>query len=507
MTPRMREVSSGDEHAFEDQRIGLAPILTIHVDESPVGVGKTERAIRHALQFPARWLFAVERREAVTELADRFAASEFIGNQTKIVLIRSVETVRGYSVRQEVEALPDRYENGHVIAICTHEALLMSDLTGFAGWHLVVDEVPRVLVTQQVQSKVDFGFFQTHYALTHLRGAWSKVTLTEAGRAITGSDLFQDDSHRHLRLFHQRVTRSTDAERAVICNLRRWEEMCEPDVIWIWWSLFSATELSPFETVQFLGNGFMNSVATKMMRVWAPKVIWKAISRAGEREIVRRKVSVRYFSEERRASKSFFVSENGARALRAIGQHVAHQVPRDRLIWSSNECAKDSLTQHLPRSAYLSPKQAGTSQWMACTHAAMFYAAKPNSNVRSVLDAIGIEHNAWIETNEYETVLQFVTRTSIRDVRSAEHANVYVFDRWQADYIMSFLSTQHHINADVEWVDLALDFERQKPGPKIKAIAPDEAARRAEARRAAKAASECARRAKLKAAGQRHVGP
>ncbi len=485
----------------------ILPQITIHVDESPVGAGKTERAIRHALQFPARWLFAVERRDAVTELANRFAASEVSENKPKIVPIRSVESVRGYSVRQEVEALPSRYENGHVIAICTHEALLMSDLTGFAGWHLVVDEVPRVLVTQQVQSKVDFDFFQTHYALTHLLGAWSKVTLTDAGRAITGSDLFQDDSHRHLRLFHQRVARSTGAERSVICSLRRWEDMCEPNVVWIWWSLFSATELSPFETVQFLGNGFMNSVSTKMMQVWSPEVDWKPTSTSGERKLVRRKVSVRYFSEHRPASKSLFESEKGVDALRAIGQHVAAQVPRDRIIWSSNECSKGALIHHLPRSAYLSPKQAGTSRWMARTHAAMFYAAKPNPNIRSVLDAIGIEHDAWIETTEYETVLQFVTRTSIRDVTSAEHATVYVFDRWQAAYIISFLSTQDHIDVDVEWVDLDLDIERQKPGPKIKAVAPDEAARRAGARRVAKAANERARRAKLKAAGQGHVGP
>lgn len=32
-----------------------------------------------------------------------------------------------------VEALPARYENGHVIALCSHEALLMSDFTDYQG--------------------------------------------------------------------------------------------------------------------------------------------------------------------------------------------------------------------------------------------------------------------------------------------------------------------------------------------------------------------------------------
>ena len=86
----------------------------------------------------------------------------------------------------------------------------------------------------------------------------------------------------------------------------------------------------------------------------------------------------------------------------------------------------------------------------------MLYAAKPNPNIRAVLDAIGIESGAWIETNEFETILQFVTRTSVRDVNSAEQAAVYVFDRWQADYLMRFFDTQGHIVADLEWIDLDL---------------------------------------------------
>ena len=241
--------------------------MIVHVDESPVGTGKTERAIEKVVGVPARWLLAVEKIDAITELADRIRArarGSIVPHE-----IASTGARRGNSVRQEVEALPSRYQSGHVVAICTHAALMMSDLRAFEGWHLIVDEVPNVLLMSEVQSKLDVTFFEAHYALTHVRGLWWQVTLTEAGRRIDGSDLQQDDSHRHLRMFHQRVADSERDERAVVCNLQRWSDMRQPDLQWTWWSLFSVRQLAAFETIRFLGNGFMDSVSAKMMQRWA----------------------------------------------------------------------------------------------------------------------------------------------------------------------------------------------------------------------------------------------
>lgn len=475
----------------------MRPSIIVHVDESAVGVGKTERAILRALHLPARWLFAVERLDSVDELAARMAAHAGAGVEPRIVKIKSHPAQRGFSVRQEVEALPTRYENGHVIALCTHEALLMSDLADFHGWHLVIDEVPNALLTQEVQSKLDLAFFATHYALTRVNDGWSKVTLTDQGRAITGSDLYQDDSHRHLRLFHQRVARSTDSTRAVLCNLHSWDGMEHGDVKWVWWSLFSVRELEPFAAIHFLGNGFMAAVSTKMMQAWDQDVEWRVTSTSGSREVVPRRVSVRYFSGDRPAAKSFFVSEKGRQALAAIGNYIAARVPHDSFIWSSNEVADIPLLSSLPASRYLKPKQAGTGKWMHCTDAAIIYAAKPNPNIRSVLDAIGVSHADWVQTTEFETVLQFVTRTSIRDVGSAAHATVYVFDRWQAQYLMTFFTSQAHIDADIEWIDLGLTFEQEKPGPKARVLSPEEAEQKIAARRANKALSARNRRARL----------
>ena len=138
---------------------------------------------------------------------------------------------------------------------------------------------------------------------------------------------------------------------------------------------------------------------------------------------------------------------------------------------------------------------------MHCTHAAMIYAVKPSENVRSVIRAVGVTEDEWISTNEREAILQLVTRCSIRNVASAEPATVYVFDKDQADYLMAFFAKQAHIDATIEFVDLALDLAFEKPGPRIRELSPDEVAIRKAERQAKKAGYERERRARLKLAG------
>lgn len=472
------------------------PAMIVHVDESPVGSGKTERAIRQVVGVPARWLIAVEKIDGVAELAARIR--KIARGTITLNEIASTGPRRGSSVRQEVEAMPFRYESGHVVVICTHAALLMSDLREFEGWHLIVDEVPNVLLMSEVQSKLDATFFETHYALAHVHGPWSEVTLTEAGKRIDGSDLQQDDSHRHLCMFHQRVADSERTARPVVCNLRCWGDMRQSDLQWTWWSLFSVRQLAAFATVRFLGNGFMNSVSAKMMQRWEPDVQWVTRSTPGDRPLVIRSVLVRYFSPDRRASKNLFESPKGQTALTAIAAYIAADAPSDRFIWSSNDVVRRLLARHLPAERRLAPRQAGTDSWMHCTHAAMIYAAKPSKNVKSVLRAVSVTEDEWISTNEREAILQFVTRTSIRDVASADRATVYVFDKDQADYLMAFFAQQPHMRAASEFVDLGLDLAFDKPGPKAKARSPEEVANTMAERRKRKAQCERDRRARQK---------
>ena len=136
---------------------------------------------------------------------------------------------------------------------------------------------------------------------------------------------------------------------------------------------------------------------------------------------------------------------------------------------------------------------------MHCTHAAMIYSARPSDNVRAVLGSVGVTPEEWTATTEWEAILQFVTRTSIRDVASGAEATVYVFDRQQADFLLSYFASQPHMIARGKYVDLGLDLDKDKAGPKPRTYSPDEIEARQADRRVKKAQYERARRARNKA--------
>ena len=429
--------------------------MIVAVDESPVGSGKTEKQIRRAVTIPAKYLFVVERLESMTELAQRIAP--LIGNHPVIIeLIRGDEMARGLSVRQAVEALPDQYQAGHVIAICTHAAMMMSELSRFSGWHIIIDEVPSVLVLDEKQSKLDAHFFERNYKLENVQGEWSRVTMTDAGFEIDGSDLQQDDSHRHLRVFHQRVRdASLTNGRPVLCNLSAWSDVEREGVTWTWWSLFSITQLSAFASINFLGNNFRQSIAAKLMEAWEPELEWKPFSTVGSRPLQSKTATIRYYSNER-ASLTFFRSDLGKANLKKIASFIA-SASKGNFIWTANTDVVETIGDCFRNGTRLTPRQSGSGKFQHFDNAAIFFAAKPNPNVRSILSAVGVKDDDWIASNEHETILQFVTRTSIRDVASNAAVVIDVFSEDQATYLKSFFDDQPHISATVEYVDLDLE--------------------------------------------------
>lgn len=478
--------------------------LTIFVDESPVGVGKTYNALAHALSLPARYLFVTERTRSVSEIETRVRGMAADRHRTITVdTITADIASRGRSVRIDVEALPYRYTNdeAHVIVIITHAAMMMSDLSQFKGWNIIVDEVPNILTQGKVRSKTDLDHFERNYSLKRISDDWSEVGLTPEGKALSGSDLTQCESHAHLRLFHQRVASGL---RPVVCDLQEWKEMTGNDIEWTWWSLFTVRQLQAFDSIKFLGSGFMESVAAKMLVNSDPDVSWITSKTAGQRKLNPKRVNVHYFTP-RRSSKFYFESEHGQEHLRLVGAYLAKALP-SKAIWAANNPEDRDVTPYkvmepyLHRITNLSPKQAGTSEYMRDYHdAAIIYASKPSTSSKAVLEALGCTEADWVETNEYETILQFLTRTSVRDVTTGGTTNLYVMSRDQADYLARFFDAQPHIDVAVSQIDLGFVFpEGEKRGPKVKILTPAEAAERKEKNRAAKAERERLRRLKAK---------
>jgi hypothetical protein len=469
--------------------------VKVYYDESTTGAGKTARAIASLCRQPCKALFITERKAAFDELERDFQrAARHAGTCPLIRLVHGDTTGRGGSVVNEIEGLPERYESvSHVIVIATHAALLRSDFSEFYGWRIIIDEVPAFLDFEEKRTHLDAEFFERHYALECVKDRWHAVSLTAAGHAISTADIRADESHAHLGVFHSRVKEASrpEAKRVVLTNLSDWGEMGERKVQWCWASVFSLRELAAFDRVELLGNRFrsnIGSILTEWLEV--EDVEWVAIPLlTNARRFERRPLTIHYFSE-RRASKSLFGSEQGQAALAEIGQYLAKVLPQSHSIWTANDTSElgaptPKSLLGLPEPDYLTPRQAGTNQHMSVSYAAMIFSAKPSANMRSLLSALGIENEAWTRSVEFETILQFMTRTSVRDPVNSTPVELWVFDREQAAYLRDYFNDLGHVAVKMCRASLELDLSPASKGgrPPARRTPDEQEAWRAERRR------------------------
>jgi len=469
--------------------------VKVYYDDSPTGVGKTTRAITTLCRRPCKALFITERKNAFDELEGEMRrVAAHMGTRPLIRRVHSDPSNRGGSVVEEIEALPDRYAGcSHLIVIATHAALLRSDFSDFAGWRIVIDEVPAFLDFEEKRTHLDASFFERHYALEQVTGRWHAITLTEAGHTITAADIRADQSHAHLGVFHARVIEASrpGAKRVVLSNLADWREMADRKVQWCWASVFSLRELAAFDRVELLGNRFRSDIGS-ILADWleVEEVEWEPLPPlTSARRFEHRPLTIHYFFN-RPASKSLFGTDQGKAALAAIGQHLATVLPKAHSIWTANDTAEPGAPTPkallgLPENDYLTPRQAGTNRHMGVSHAAAIYSAKPSSNLRGLLMALNLDPVIWTRSVEFETILQFVTRTSVRDPANGTPVHLWVFDREQATYLKSYFDTLAHVAATMEHVSLGLELSPPaKGGAPVVVVTPEQKEQQKARRRA-----------------------
>lgn len=468
--------------------------VKVYYDDSPTGVGKTTRAITSICRQPCKAIFITERKNAFDELEGemrRIAAH--MGTRPLIRRVYSHPGNRGGSVVEEIEALPDRYAGcSHLIVIATHAALLRSNFSDFGGWRIVIDEVPAFLDFEEKRTHLDASFFERHYALEHVIGRWHAITLTEAGHSLTAADIRADQSHAHLGVFHARVIEASrpGGKRVVLSNLADWREMAGRKVQWCWASVFSLRELAAFDRVELLGNRFRSDIGS-ILADWleVEEIEWEALPPlTSARRFELRPLTIHYFFD-RPASKSLFASDQGQRALAAIGKHLVTVLPDGQSIWTANDTADlgaptPKTLLALPVGDYLTPRQAGTNRHMAVSHAAAIYSAKPSANLRELLTALNLDPAIWTRSVEFEAILQFVTRTSVRDPANGTPVHLWVFDREQATYLKDYFDMLPHVAATMRTVPLGLELVSAAQGgrPTI-VLTPEQQAQRQADRR------------------------
>ena len=124
--------------------------ITVFYNDDPPGAGKSEFFERLLVEQPGRYLLAVPTQSLLDEhvhgkkgLRKRFAAAG-LPRSAEVVPISTATHARG--VRRALAEAADLYrDRPHVVVVCTHAALTTSDLSGYAGWTLLIDEVLDVV--------------------------------------------------------------------------------------------------------------------------------------------------------------------------------------------------------------------------------------------------------------------------------------------------------------------------------------------------------------------------
>lgn len=441
-------------------------MITINYDDRACGTGKTYQAIKTICEMGGRHLYVVDRREAIEDRAATFRA---LSDQRSFVIQTiSSKSARHYgqrSVRLQVEAIPEEVAaHADVIVIITHEAMKIADFSAFDGqdWSIWIDEVPSILDNDRHQFELSWETLAAYYDLEEIEQGWSRVRMRDDAPEL--ALLSRDHALGVLRPFHRRVA---DPRREVFANLTDWSELGQKGRDLGWYSLWSPLELWPFRAIFMLGNSLTHSAT---FRIWCeqwPEVQWQAMSATSPPFALRHAI-ITYYAEAHQASRALFNSPNGQQNLGKIVKHLALRTPSGRHIWSCNPVDEPAF-RRLP-GIHLKPMQAGSNDYAYADHVTMMYSAKPSPLTRGIYRRIGVDPAWHAISAEFETILQFVCRTSVRSADDNRDIHIQVYDRQQAEYLRDYFQNdpRRYVLPELRLENLGFAYDRRdsRPGRK-----------------------------------------
>jgi hypothetical protein len=414
--------------------------ISLCVDYSPSrpGAGKTIYTTKEMATIRGKYIYAVDRMQVFSDrkslLINAATSTDF-----QVVEINSNES---HSVREDVREVPAIYtENEHVVVICTHEALMTSDLSMFKGWHLRIDEIPSCWMHTEMNTKASKEQLTKYFNIRKQRRKdYYKITVKEN----VDIDAIRNDTYLKDISTIYKAAKNGIAYTAT-------KKFCD---VWDWWTIFDFKELQIFDSVKIVGNAFEQSLTFKLMSAHGVTLNKFLIPEYATYQP--RKLTIKYFDEYNRATAHFFGGPTGKYALNAVGKYLTEH-PVD--IWSCNNAKDDMDYENLigyqkPR---LSPCVAGSNSYADMTSAAYIFSAKPGKMESGRLQDMGINFDDVVRSREIEPMIQFATRLSIRDPENSADNTFYVYGKEQAEEVQKFFDNLAiGITTELEFIDLAV---------------------------------------------------
>lgn len=475
----------------------MTPIY--YYTDGACGTGKTFQALNKIAMAGGRHLFVVDRKEV---MIDRQATLTRIATQTGLCIstlcISSDDdrATKRLGVRRRIHDLAEDYRDGRDICVfITHEGMRMCDFSEFEGWSIWIDEVPDIMDNESISISVSRVLLDSLYRLNPILKddgtptGWSEVMCRDA--AVDLAMIASDDIACGLRALHRRVIEAKDSgRRSVIVSGSDWSEFDGQNKC-NWFSLWSPMHLANFTSVNFLANAFTASLTYQIMAAMWPAIEWQEVKTNSGREFKSRDVRIHYYADGHVASRKLFSSDQGRENLARVCEDVNARIAGRDHIWMSNKADSETVKLDGQR---LSPRQAGSNAYSHVSAATCIYTVKPDADQRRVYELLGVDPDYYVETNERETILQFMCRTSVREPDSDATIDLFVYDKTQADYLRRYFERDDRGYAKAIMLAHDLGFakiERKVGRPSITRTA-DEKREMARLRKAASRARKAA---------------
>ena len=337
--------------------------------------------------------------------------------------------VRG-SVSTRLSKLTDEVgEDEHAIVFCTHEAMMATDLSGFAGWHLRIDEVPQSVSSGVITVSETIAYFEANYDLELIPGSpWAEVR--RRGEQANWKAVADDDLAKSVGEFAKLAGRS-----GLFVDVRSWEQVGERGKLG-WVSVWTPLALTAFESVTIAAASPRTSLC---VRAWAhllgPELTFHdRVIPSGRKAWPT--VQIHYFTAGHEGSTSFWATPEGRRCIAAVSRHL-ERVP-DIGFWSANESVRLAFEGRLSGEA-LPPKVAGINACREARSCAIIYSAKPTPGDQPLFDLLDLSSEAVRTAREDEDIAQFVLRGAIRNPDFSGVYEVWLYSLRQAEALRDYL--------------------------------------------------------------------
>lgn len=434
--------------------------ITIEYNEDPPGSGKSEYLKRIVVEEPRRYLLAVPTKKLLAEHATgedglrKRILAEALPPSVEVITISTATHAR--SVRRPVAEAADLYrDRQHVVVICTHAALMTTDLSRYTGWTLLIDEVPSIVACDTWRTGGSRAHLEANYVLQResKNGAWSRVAVR--ADAPSTQMISRDDLVGDAVAFH----RCAKSRSGVYVNLHAWEEI-ECGSEWCWWSIWEVGELASFDRVLLVGNAFSHSITRRLMAE-RPGEGYRALFQPlalpwTRRRHAARRVVIRYFTENPGSTTFWTNHSEGQSCIGAVSRWIADNTPAAQHMFACNKETEAAVTQARVMGLRLTPCVAGSNGYDDFEHATILFSAKISPQERKALTMFGIDEEEVRRSREFEAVLQFLFRSAIR--RPEFYGTVYwnVYDGEQARFLASFIGEHGLAEVELLYVDVGI---------------------------------------------------